>query len=257
MDLGLKDKVALVTGGSRGIGRAIAHELADEGCHVAITARGGSDLANTLSEIESRGVRGLAIEIDMSTADAPGEAVARTVAGLGTINVLVNNVGGGFGDPNVEESTDQQWADSLNTNLLAAVRASRASIPHMREQGGGRIVHITSIYGREAGGNPAYNASKSAMNSLSKGMARELAADGILVNAIAPGSILFPGGGWENALRDDPDGMAAFVEQDFPMDRFGRPEEIAAVVTFLASERASLVTGACINVDGGQTRSNI
>ena len=102
MDLGLKGKVALVTGGSRGIGRAIAHELADEGCDVAITARGADDLANTLAEIESRGVRGLAIEIDMSAAAAPGEAVAQTVAGLGAINILVNNVGGGFGDPNVE-----------------------------------------------------------------------------------------------------------------------------------------------------------
>lgn len=257
MDLGLKDKVALVTGGSRGIGRAIAHELADEGCHVAITARGGEDLANTLSEIESRGVRGLTIEIDMSTADAPAEAVTRTVSELGAIHVLVNNVGGAFGDPNVEESTDQQWADSINTNLLAAVRTSRAAIPHMKGQAWGRIVHITSIYGREAGGNPAYNAAKSAMNSLSKGMARELAADGILVNAIAPGSILFPGGGWENGIREDPDGMAAFLERDFPMERFGKPEEIAAVVAFLASERASLVTGACINVDGGQTRTNI
>ncbi len=257
MDLGLKDKVALVTGGSRGIGRAIAHELADEGCHVAITARGGGDLANTLSEIESRGVRGLAIELDMSSAEAPAEAVIRTVEGLGAIHLLVNNVGGGFGDPNVEESTEQQWADSINTNLLAAVRTSRAAIPHMREQNWGRIVHITSIYGRESGGNPAYNATKSAINSLSKTMARELAADGILVNAIAPGSILFPGGGWENAIRENPDGMAAFLEQDFPMDRFGQPEEIAAVVAFLASERASLLTGACINVDGGQTRSNI
>ncbi len=257
MDLGLKDKVALVTGGSRGIGRAIAHELADEGCHVAITARGGDDLANTLSEIESRGVRGLTIEVDMSTAEAPVEAVTRTVAKLGAIHVLVNNVGGGFGDPNVEESTDEQWTDSINTNLLAAVRASRSAIPHMKEQGWGRIVHITSIYGREAGGNPAYNASKSAMNSLSKGMARELAAEGILVNALAPGSILFPGGGWEKGIREDPDGMAAFLERDFPMDRFGKPEEIAAVVAFLASERASLVTGACINVDGGQTRTNI
>lgn len=257
MDLGLRDKVALVTGGSRGIGRAIALELAAEGCHVAISARGRDDLAKTRSEIESRGVRALAIELDLSADVAPAGAVRRTIDGLGALHVLVNNVGGGFGDPNVEESTDRQWIDSLHTNLMAAVRASRAAIPHMRKQGWGRIIHITSIYGRESGGNPSYNASKAAMNSLSKTMARGLAADGILVNAVAPGSILFPGGGWERALRDNPVGMAEFLDRDFPMDRFGKPEEIAAVVAFLASERASLVTGACINVDGGQTRSNI
>ena len=257
MDLGLKDKVALVTGGSRGIGRAIAHELASEGCHVAITARGGDNLASTKAEIESRGVRGLAIEIDMSISSSPAAAVEQTIKELGAIHVLVNNVGGGFGDTNVKDSTDQQWEESISTNLLAAVRSSRAAIPLMQKQRWGRIIHITSIYGRESGGNPAYNASKSAMNSLSKSMARDLALDGILVNAVAPGSILFPGGGWAKGLQDDPEGMAAFLDQDFPMDRFGEPQEVAAVVTFLASERASLLTGSCINVDGGQTRSNI
>ena len=257
MDLGLQSKFALVTGGSRGIGRAIALGLADEGCHVAITARGEADLGRAASEIESRGVRCLSLALDMVTPAAPIQAVARTVEELGGLDILVNNVGGSHGDRDLAGSTDQQWSHTLDVNLLTAVRASRAAIPHLRARGGGRIIHITSIYGRESGGPPAYNAAKSAMNSLASAMARELAPEGILVNAVAPGSVLFPGGGWERRQQADPEGIADLVRRDMPLGRFGRPEEIAAVVVFLASARASLVTGACINVDGGQSRSNI
>ena len=171
--------------------------------------------------------------------------------------MLVNNVGGSTGGGTFQAATDDDWAATLDVNLWPAIRASRAALPHMRAQGAGRIIHITSIYGREQGGPPTYNAAKSAMNSLSKTMARELAPEGITVNAVAPGSIIFPGGGWEQRMQADPEGMAEFLRQDFPMGRFGYPEEIAAVVAFLASDQASLVTGACLNVDGGQTRANV
>ena len=141
-------------------------------------------------------------------------------------------------------------------NILAAVRATRAAVPHMRESGGGSIVHIASIWGREAGGATTYNAMKAAMVSHAKAMALELAPK-IRVNSVAPGSTAFPGGSWGRRLEEDPDGMRSFIEQNIPMGRFARPEEIANLVVFLCSERASWVTGACINVDGGQTRSNI
>jgi 3-oxoacyl-[acyl-carrier protein] reductase len=135
------------------------------------------------------------------------------------------------------------------------LRLSRAALPHLRTAGGGVIVMITSIYGRESGGGPSYNVAKAAEISLAKAMARDLARDQIRVLSVAPGSILFPGGGWDRRQQADPEGISQFVRREIPAGRFGRPEEIADVVTFLCSERASWITGACIPVDGGQSRA--
>jgi len=140
---------------------------------------------------------------------------------------------------------------------MAAVRVTRLVIPVMRQRGGGRIINISSIYGRESGGSVTYNASKAGMISWSKALAKQLAKDDILVNVVAPGSILFPGGSWERRQKENPTFIENFVNTDMPLGRFGRPEEVSPMVVFLASERASLMTGACINVDGCQSRSNI
>jgi 3-oxoacyl-[acyl-carrier protein] reductase len=251
MDLKLTNKVAIVTGGSRGIGRAIALGLAEEGARVAICARGEERLRETEGELHARGVDALGVVADVSRAGEVERLVGETVERFGALHILVNNAGG-----STRGDTDEAWTQAYEMNLLAAVRATRTAVPHMRAAGGGSIVYIASIYGRESGGPAPYNAMKAAMISHAKAMALELAPE-IRVNSVAPGSTAFPGGSWGRRLEEDPEGMRRFIEENIPMGRFGTPEEIASVVVFLCSERASWVTGACVNVDGGQSRSNI
>jgi 3-oxoacyl-[acyl-carrier protein] reductase len=175
---------------------------------------------------------------------------------FGRIDILVNNVGKA-GGTDIVSTSDADWQGAIDQTLFPAIRMSRLAVPHMRAAGGGVVLMIASIWGREAGGRMTYNAVKSAEISLAKAMAQQLAADRIRVNSIAPGSISFEGGTWWKRQQDDPEGMAAFVKREIPLGRFGRAEEVGNVVAFLASPRASWITGACVTVDGGQGRSNI
>ncbi len=259
MDLGLKGKAAVVTGASRGLGKAIAMQLAAEGCRLAICARGEEALLETRKEIRKlHGVPVLTKVLDLTVPESADALIDAVIHEYGTVQVLANNAGGNRRGKFADLS-DQDWEDILNLNLKMHLRVSRAAIPHMRASGGGAILFVGSIFGREAGGPglSIYNTTKSALMSAAKIMALELAPDGIRVNTLAPGSIRFPGGSWDKRVKSDPEGMKAFIAANLPIGRFGTAQEIGDTAAFLLSDRASLITGACLNVDGGQSRSLI
>lgn len=249
----------MVTGASRGLGKAIAMQLAAEGCRLAICARGEEALLETRKEIRKlHGVPVLAKVLDLTVPESADALIDAVIHEYGTVQVLANNAGGNRRGKFADLS-DQDWEDILNLNLKMHLRVSRAAIPHMRASGGGAILFVGSIFGREAGGPglSIYNTTKSALMSAAKIMALELAPDGIRVNTLAPGSIRFPGGSWDKRVKSDPEGMKAFIAANLPIGRFGTAQEIGDTAAFLLSDRASLITGACLNVDGGQSRSLI
>lgn len=257
MDLQLTGQVALVTGSSRGLGLASARALAAEGCRVCLCARGTEALqqaAADLAAVAQAPDAVLAVAADLTTERGVGEVFARLFDRFGGIDVLVNSLGLARG-AGITDTTDAEWQEAFDSTLAPAIRASRLAVPSMRARGGGAIVMIASIYGRESGGRMTYNAVKAAEISLAKSMAQQLARDNIRVNSVAPGSISFPGGSWWKRQQTDPEGMAEFVRRELPFGRFGRAEEVGEVVAFLASPRASWISGASVTVDGCQSRS--
>ncbi|MFB3853503.1 MAG: SDR family NAD(P)-dependent oxidoreductase [Vicinamibacterales bacterium] len=259
MDLQLEGKAALITGSSRGLGLACARAFVREGCSVTICARGVEMLASAAGELRLLAAdprRVLAVPADLTTAAGVATVVGKSVETFGRLDILVNSVGLARG-AGIEDTTDAEWQEAIDQTLFPAIRASRLAVPHMRAAGGGAIIMIASIWGRESGGRMTYNAVKAAEISLAKALAQQLARDNIRVNSVAPGSILFSGGSWDRRLKQDPEGIAEFVRRELPFGRFGTDEEVANLVVFLASPRASWVSGASVTVDGCQSRSLI
>jgi 3-oxoacyl-[acyl-carrier protein] reductase len=259
MDLGLKGKVAIVTGATRGLGRAMAEALAAEGMAVAICARDADQVksvAASLAQISSAhgGAGANGHVADATDASAMERLVGEAVKRFGGVDVLVNNAGAARPGA-LAELPDKAWHEQFDLNLFAPMRLARLAAPEMEKRGGGSIINIGSIYGREAGGPMTYNASKAALHSFTKMLAREFAPKAIRVNTIAPGSIIFPGGVWEQVFKANPAFEKDFIAHDLPAGRLGRPDEVAYAVVMLASPRASWITGACIPVDGAQGRS--
>lgn len=257
MDLGIKGKIALVTGGSRGLGRYAALALAREGVNLAICARTAETLTETVEELKGCNVSAVGVVADITAAGAPGQIYETVLNDLGPIDILVNNVGGSVGG-NLAETSLEEFKRAFDLNLFAAFELCKLVTPHMQAQQWGRIINIASIWGREYGGKIAYMSAKAALIAATKHMALDLARDGVLANSIAPGSIYFPGGSWDRfQQRESAERVEQFIAQNLPMGRFGAPEPVGDLVAFLASERASLITGACLNIDGGQSKSLI
>ena len=251
MDMHLKGKIALVTGANRGIGLATAIGLAREGCDIAICARREETLAEASEQIEALGVRVAAIQADVQNADDARRFVDESVAQLGGIDILINNVGGRSGD-RLMDSSDEDWVETFDKNVFQGVRLTRLAVPHMRARGGGSVVFISSISGwiPQLSGAVQYGASKAAQIFMAEPMALELVHDRIRVNVVSPGSIIFKGGGWDNLRQEKPEAYAAYEKNGFPMGGLGSPEEVADVVVFLASDRARWVNGENIRADG-------
>ncbi len=251
MDLGLKGKSVVITGASRGIGYAMAEAFAKEGAKISICGRSEESLKNaqlrlseTLSEVH-------AFQCDVGNPDEVERYINDSAAALGGIDVLVNNPSG-FGELDDEEG----WQKSIDVDLLGLVRSTRHALPHLEANGGGNIIHISSISGLMASPeSPPYGAIKAAVVHYTLSQASAFAAKNIRVNAVAPGSIYFKDGVWDEVKRDDPDLFNA-VEADIPFGRMGKPEEIATATVFLASDAAGWITGQTLAVDGGQMLPN-
>ena len=238
---------------------AIAKALAEEGCQIAICARNLERLSIAKKAIERDGGSCLAVRADVTSLPQIKAAMDTIRREWKDINILVNNAGGGgrWGSESIEETKEEVWAEVYEKNVLAAVRFTRLALPYMRKGKWGRVVTIASIFGKEGGGRPWFNMAKSAEISMMKTLAMkpELARDGITFNSVAPGNIMIPDTGWDAEKKRDPTGFRKMVSDKFPFGRLGRPEEVASVVAFICSERASLVNGACFVVDGGESRS--
>lgn len=258
MDLGIRGRKALVTGGSKGLGRAIAEELAEAGADIAICARTEGELRAAARELEGKGTTVFAEATDVTDPDQVTRFVEDAASALGGIDILVNNAG--RATPGTFQTLDDEaWQADVEVKLFSMIRCSRAVLPHMRTRGGGRIININSVHGKSPDHRFfATSANRAACLAFTKALASELAPDNILVNSVNIGYVETPQ--WENIHRvrapDLPreEFYANLVADDVPLGRFGVPEEVSGIVAFLASKRASYITGASIDVSGGMGR---
>lgn len=254
MNLGLEKKTVLVSGSSRGIGKAIAEAFLREGARVVVTGRHQKDLDAFLADNKKYRAKVKTFCGDLTKEKEIEKVIALAVASFGSIDCLVPNIGKGavrFG----HEVGSKDWRETFEINLWSAVRLVQKTLPILKKNGGGSIVFVAALAGMEAVAAPiTYCTAKAALIAYAKNLSREVAPFSIRVNSIAPGNIFFPGGRWEEKLREDRDKFTKYIAENVAMQRFGTPEEIATFAVFISSDRASFLTGECVCVDGGQRR---
>lgn len=263
MDLGLHGRVAIVTGASQGIGRAIALTLAQEGADLLLAARRLPGLESVAGEVAALGRRAEVVQADVATPEGAAAVVAATIERFGRVDILVNNAGKGAPKAMLE-LTDADWHASFELNLMSAVRLSLACVPHMKQQGWGRIINVSSRVGREP--DPyfgPYSAAKAALINFSKNLANAFSKHGVLTNCVVPG--LIRSEAIDEAARASAEATGQSVEEVFaatlkkrpiPAGRLGEPEDVAGLVGLLVSERGSWITGSCFTIDGGIVRGD-
>ena len=259
VDYRIAGKFALVTGGSHGIGLATAEKLAENGCNIAICSRSRDRLDAAENHLRQFGIKVLAMQADVLQMNACDDVMRQISEDWGALDILINNVGGGgrWGTEIVEDCDPNVWLEVFHKNALAAARFTQLAIPFMRKARWGRVVTVTSMYGKEGGGRPWYTMAKAAQAAAMKSLSLMpyLVRDGITFNSVAPGGIYIDGTGFESEQKANPLIFSEKVDNEYPLGRMGTPEEIADVICFLCSAQASLVNGAQIAVDGGQTKS--
>lgn len=251
MDLKLAGRVALITGGSRGIGLATAASFAAEGCHLVLSARSAADLAAAKARL-GHAASVTTVVADVTDAAQAEALVAEAVRVHGGIDILINNVGGGGGGRRIGDSSDEEWRRTLEINVIQTVRMMRLATPHMAGRAGAAVVNVASISGwtPQLSGSGQYGAAKAALIFNTEIWALDLNNSGIRVNTVSPGSILIEGNGWDRYRLAEPQGYAEYVQFGFPMGRLGTGEEVADVIVFLASPRSHWINGRNIPVDG-------
>jgi 3-oxoacyl-[acyl-carrier protein] reductase len=256
VDLGLQGRTVLITGATRGLGRAIAMSVAAEGANVVICGRGVDALAEARDALVAAGANVHAVTADVTEAGVVDRLVAETLDAFGQLDGVVANAGGAVGQPRLADTTDEDWEATYRWTVVYAAAVIRAARAALAESDAASVVLVGSVSAGLPSPWPQYAAAKAALEAMTRSLAAELGPDGIRVNCVRPGSMLFEGGAWQRYADAEPDAFAAFAATDFPAGRLGDPREVADVATFLLSSRARWINGAIVAVDGGQRRSS-